>query len=254
MLYGLSFFHIYHHGYHDLNEILGLYAKLGKIELIIPLVLASYTAGHITSYLSSITIEKYLTLKVGYPSHYLLRNKNARYFNFVDDLGSLSLIKLINIIILLPLTIIEILLEHLFRIRDLYASKLDDILASHISDKINELKISNNTNPNQNIDYFRIIYHYTIENLPTHKEKLRNYVALFGFTRTTAFTFCIFSWISFLCYTASPSDKLLLYTTIIFSLLSFIMYLNFAKLYRRFSLEVLMAIASQSPFKPETSI
>lgn len=61
----------------------GIYNALSfeKQQLYVPFILASYSAGHCLSFISSIFIEKFTIWTIGYPSKYLLGISPTNYFS-----------------------------------------------------------------------------------------------------------------------------------------------------------------------------
>lgn len=59
---------------YQFEEIKTLFGKINRIEIekVFVLIVVMYILGHIISYISSITIERYSIWSLGYPSRYLL--------------------------------------------------------------------------------------------------------------------------------------------------------------------------------------
>lgn len=98
-------------------------------------------------------------------------------------------------------------------------------------------------NAEEPIDYFRFIYHYTSENSKVHFGKIQNYVALYGFTRTMCFTTISLFWVLIAQLILYGYQGYMVYYMIGFFIISGILYIDFNKFYRKFSLEVLMAFS-----------
>jgi hypothetical protein len=94
-------------------------------------------------------------------------------------------------------------------------------------------------------DYFRLIYHYANEHTKNHYAKMQNYVALYGFTRTMCFVSIIIFWAVVVVSISSKAFNIytLGYLTMLFCISS-IMYFDFNKFYRRYTLEALMAFTA----------
>jgi hypothetical protein len=131
----------------------------------------------------------------------------------------------------------------------LYARPLDPILAKLIQGKLTKLAKEHSGLTLKDIqdkdsDLFRFAYHYAVAHSQNHLLKMQNYVALYGFARTITMVMVLWFWIvpivSFI--NRFPLLNSIVTTAILF-ILSFISFLNFMKFYRRFSLEVLMAIS-----------
>jgi len=146
---------------------------------------------------------------------------------------------------MLPVVIADFIVGKLLKGRDLYAKKLDDytiaILLSRIKDfSKSHLQIEN---PNEfgNVNdqnFFRFIYHYTLENSNAHLNKFQNYVALYGFLRTTTLVSIFFFWYLVI------NDPSQFFSLVLLGILCFLLYTAYFKFSRRFSLEVLMAFSS----------
>lgn len=224
-----------------------------RAELYIPFIILAYITGHALSYLSSITIEKYSVWSLGYPSKYLLGIKHGGYFDIKEKDHKIQkfTLRIILAIFVSPVTTVDIIFGQWLGFRDLYAKRLDPLLTEIIGNHIVSLVTGHAgiSQPSKfgsplESDYFRYAYHYAVENAPNHFPKIQNYVALFGFLRTITFVHIFYFW-CFLIYLnmyASQISSILLNIGLS-ALGSVIFYLAFVKFYRRFSLEVLMALA-----------
>jgi hypothetical protein len=97
-------------------------------------------------------------------------------------------------------------------------------------------------------DIFRLIYHYCVEKTPSHLPKMQNYVALYGFTRTIALVFNILTWIILFQGILSHQPIInVIGLSFTFSMITFILYIDFNKFYRKFSLEAIMAMTANYP-------
>lgn len=106
------------------------------------------------------------------------------------------------------------------------------------------MRMSLSTCYGTNTDFFRFIYHYTVENAPNHFPKMQNYVAIYGFLRTITFILVLFFLALVIHVGYFPlSVKTLVWLAFTVAI-TFSFYLAFVKFYRRFSLEVLMALAA----------
>lgn len=223
-------------------------------KVLIPFVIVAYVLGHLFSYLSSITIEYFTNRVYYYPSKYLLEDTTGdkiwkRYWKSDSEHKSFKFILLLVIfVILLP---IDIFIFSSDLIRDFVTRKLDDYLASNIKDKIKylseELKFEGKQT--DRYDAHRVVMHYVYLNLPNSNRKADNYVALYGFLRSTTLILTLFTdWLiihgavsvirNFNCEINRPSVVLI----ISLWLLSFISYMGFVKFYRRFTLENFMSL------------
>ena len=96
----------------------------------------------------------------------------------------------------------------------------------------------------RDLDFFRYVYHYALENAPSHVTKMQNYVALYGFLRTIAFIAVVVFWVgvwhAFMGLSGIWTSVLMVAVS---AVLAYLMFMAFVKFYRRFSLEALMAMA-----------
>jgi hypothetical protein len=216
----------------------------------LPFILVSYLAGHLLSFVSSITVEKYSVWKVGFPSKYLLGLEYPTYYEVTPPKTTRIVVRSLIAVFLLPISIIDITLGDLLRLREIYAKPLDATLIDIIKSKINTLVqrhsgLKGGEIAFKDVDFFRFAYHYTVENAPAHLPKMQNYVALYGFARTITMVFVLlFWWAAFATLTHQLALQLGGTLVGTLSILAFISYLNFMKFYRRFSLEVLMALSA----------
>lgn len=233
------------------------------IENYLLLLLVCYLIGHLLSFLSSIIIEKYSVWTLGYPSRYLFKKEKEGFWNSVlvkydksHKIGSILriffriLIKTIVSIVILPITFFDFIVRHVFRLFDQYARPFDEGLLQIVKKCSNQLLIKKypeakvNKSNNSDNDYFRIVYHYAIENAPNHVQKMQNYVALYGFIRTTCLIFIILFWDSIITYIERQYINNFWYVPVIIALISFILYMDFNKFFRKFSVEAFMAAIS----------
>lgn len=226
--------------------------QLDKPGFYFPFILAAYLTGHILSFLSTVTLENYSVWSVGYPSKYLLGEEYPKYLkpSKPEHEYPRKITRIFVFGFLLPITIWDCTLGKAFNLRELlYARRLEPELAEIINGKLKKLAVSytglkaNKINPHDS-GIFRFAYHYASEKTSVHFPKMQNYVALYGFTRTITMVIVLWFWlisfspallnIKLLCVPVSP---------VLFSFIAYISFLNFMKFYRRFSLEVLMAIS-----------
>lgn len=225
-------------------------AKRMEAGFFLPFTLVAYNTGHFLSFLSSITIEKYSVWKVGYPSSFLFGEKAKNYFL---DLEKKTIIenfwRLVVWLFLLPISIPDYLLVFLSSNEPHYSRPLSEP-QQQISRKAlvsfpqgREFSANLKSLPT---DLFIIAYHFAVEHAPAHLPKMQNYVALYGFTRTTAMLFVIWFWFGIL--TSIRTATLPLLAMFLMVGLCFMAYLNFMKFYRRFSMEVFMAMIAITTF------
>lgn len=238
----------------DISKI-SISLPLNDASFYLPFILGSYFLGHILSYISSITIENYANWHVGYPSKYLLGHIKASYFSEKDEYPKTrKFLRIIVWLFLFPITFLDITIGILLNLKQLlYGRKLDDpILISVINKKLYallKLTTGNKKGTTElNSGIFRIAYHHAVEHANQHFSKLQNYVALYGFTRTVTMVIVLLFWYLIILM-VNNMELSFLVPLFILSFLSFFSYLNFMKFYRRFSLEVFMALVTTIPNK-----
>lgn len=225
--------------------------SLTKPENILPFVLASYVIGHFLSYVSSITVEKYLYWQYGFPSKFLLGLPYKPYFPGRVGLSFLDVVKLGVILFLFPIFIFDQLIGTLFRMSGFYAKSLDRLSKDIIGNKAwNILVESGGVEPDKkrhpptDVDYFQYLYHYALEHAPNHGPKMQNYVALYGFLRTLTLISLFYFWIGIWhVWFSRLSAEYAIPLVLLLAAVVFVFFLAYFKFLRRYSLEVLMAAA-----------
>lgn len=227
------------------------YFTFDKPEIYIPFIIVSYTLGHLLSFISSSTIERYSVWAIGYPSKYLLGIKHDGYFAVKEHRFVRGVLRGLTAILLLPVSFPDFIFGYFLSFRKVYAKQLDPLLIALLRAKTESLinRKAELLNPGDfgeasDQDYFRYVYHYALENAPHHGPKMQNYVALYGFLRTITLLTIVLAWIELWYIYSSPSVTSSLWLAAIgISLTSYVFYLSFVKYYRRFSLEALMAMS-----------
>lgn len=242
---------------------ISLLSSITEIENYLLLFLVCYLIGHLLSFLSSVIIEKYSVWTLGYPSRYLFKKKKIRFWKSITDkydkkhkIGSILriisrfAIKTLISIIILPVTVHDLFIRHVLRLLDQYSRPFDEGLMIIVKNCSNQLlttkypKVVLNGSRNDDQDYFRVVYHYAIENAPNHVNKMQNYVALYGFIRTTTLIFVVLFWNSLIRYIWCGNISTYFWIPIVLSVISFVLYIDFNKFFRKFSVEAFMAAIS----------
>lgn len=227
----------------------GLYdfAALAKASELLPFILAAYVSGHLCSLASSFTVERYFIWHFDYPSKSLLRYSQRKFFN--DAFSLSNIIKFVVWLILFPITSFLYVVCFFSEVKPGMVSQLDPLLAKIIRRKITGLIVKNGqiSNPNhydspKTSDFFRFVYHFTLEKAPAHYAKMQNYVALFGFNRAMCFVFVVCFWIGISAVLSGDAEQGLR-VVLLSTILANFFFFGFAKFYRRFNLESLMALA-----------
>ncbi len=239
--------------------------RQSAVEIFVPFILLSYLFGHMLSVISSYTIERFALWRYGYPSKYLLGFPRPNYWRLSNKevhKFHRCCLRIFVPIAMLPVVILDLILG-----RELYAKTLDNLLITIISDKIAQLvnneggyAVLNNVSEHKSSeqDWFRFTYHYALEKAPSHRSKMQNYVALYGFCRTATLLGLIFFWIIALsqitmhhsvgrfCIGLDSNIYTAFWMTAT-ALASYAMFVGFNKFYRRFTLEGFMAFAVVYP-------
>lgn len=226
-------------------------------------ILSSYILGHLLSFASSYTIEKYANWKYGYPSKYLLKLTTTHtYFYKADSKIKLiaNLWRVVLAIFILPTYLMDLLCSYI-GFNKVLTKSLDDFLIKSIQTKasklISNLDLDNEEIDFEKIDFHRIISHYVYENSKTHQQKMTNYVSLYGLLRTMTFIInfiCYFFLIKYILEINFSSEVSFYKLFIIFSLLTltYIFFMGFMKFYKRYTLEGFMILViTEIPKKNE---
>lgn len=227
-----------------------------ELETYVGLVILAYIIGLALSLLSSVFIEKFSIWRYGYPSKYLTSTSHHGYFKSTSDEPELIscpnvLARLIVWVFLLPVSLLDWIFGDLLNRKSLYVGALDHVLNKIVWAKVGDLLTKNSglSKPPSGEswyrqDYFRFLYHYVLVNSEVHAPSLKNYVALYGFSRTMTFLFVVMFWGSFILLCKYHFQSNILLSVFVASIpMSFIYYMNFNKFFRRYSLEDLMAVA-----------
>lgn len=267
-------------GENNLDLIFSSVSKYNFQEIFF-FIIVSYAIGHLLSFISSITIEKYGNWKYGYPSKTVIGFKKHSYWTEVEPTQELQNDKLLYeiennfkkrilknfgrfflILILLPLFIIEVIFGFALNFKNFYSKGLDSYLMKVIKKNtillLNSKGLSNvdiiNENDLRTIDFNRIVHHYAFENSKEHQFRMVNYVALYGFLRNLVLTFVLSFWYYFKESIKTVDRKMIfdwdvIGINILLMCLSYIAFMAYMKFYRRYTLEGLMLIVVDQNIK-----
>lgn len=244
-----------------------------RFEKSVLIIVITYILGHIVSYLSSVTIELFAQKTFGYPSEYLLKRGHGKNWwgmlksFFASEAHSSYrvwawikntlrfLMKVFIALLLFPITFSTYTFAYIFDINGWIVRPLDDYLKNTL--KVKEFRLADrlgikHPDVNQECDYHRIVMHYVYLNIPNSQRKTDNYIALYGFLRSTSFVFCTTFFVlgTYSLTTVNFSEPFnggVLFVLSLFFTLSYICFLGFVKFYRRFTLENYMALLSAMP-------
>lgn len=224
-----------------------------KYEGVFFFIIISYTIGHLISFASSVTIEKYANWRYSYPSKYLLNIEHKGYWKSCSSWKDKRW-RIVMIIVLFPCVFLDWIFGKLLGFQRFYRKSLDHFLQDMIKSKVNRLlillglkKLENHheyvDGKGSKYDFHRIITHYAYENSKHHQTKMNNYVALYGFLRTLSLIFSLLATYYFISI-AFFHEFNLNNCIILFALssLSYLSFMAFMKFYRRYTLEGLMII------------
>lgn len=234
----------------DLNKFSGQFAEL-KFENLFVFIIFSYTIGHLLSFISSITIERYANWRYSFPSKYLLNIHHKGYWNSSNNWKDVGW-RVLLIFLLFPCVLLDFILGHLLGFKKFYQQSLDVLLQDLILLKTNKLLTklgiselaSYDEGKASEYDFHRILNHYAYENSKQHQSKMSNYVSLYGFLRNLCLIFnllTVYSLIRIYLFFEFSFENITL--LIILSGLTYISFMAFMKFYRRYTLEGFMVIA-----------
>ncbi|RAJ13386.1 hypothetical protein [Olleya aquimaris] len=244
-------------------------------------IIAAYSLGHLISFVSSITIEKYGNWRYGYPSKTVIGYVKKSYWvmkeepstsetdNYLYEIDSnkntrqnKNFGRFILTLFILPLFIMEYFVGIKLNFKNFYSKGLDPYLMESIKEKTifllktikNDPNISISESKLKTIDFNRIVHHYAFENSKEHQFRMVNYVALYGFLRNLVLTFIFAFWFYFILslktidFNMSINWKMIVWNILIM-LMSFISFMAYMKFYRRYTLEGLMLIVVDKKIK-----
>ena len=218
---------------------------IGGFEAYLPFIIISYIVGHLQSFLSSYTIERFCLWRYSYPFRFLMGFEHDGYLNFKCHSASAIFKRILLWIIVFPVSIWDTIFGKILKLNYLHNKKFSDQTKLIIKNKLSILVLKEvGAEIDVNIedrDNFALIYHYTLEKTKNHKEKFINYVSLYGFSRSVAFILLTAFWYSLYFNLFNNNWSLINGFYLVFlSITAYLFYLNFCKFYRRYSIEVIM--------------
>ena len=230
------------------------------IEETIIITVGAYVVGHFVAYLSSITVEQFAIWVYDYPSKFLLKDIPSNHFWNSDgdlqlSLGWKRFWRILISIFLLPILTGTYMFGEKLRLRQFFIKKLDEYLIKAIDENKKLLAQFLGIKQKDDMDFHRVIYHYEYELMSRHSQKMDNYVALYGFLRSLAFiSNCTFIWILFhygiMSIGRYPDfNGGLVILLLMLWIITYILFMAFMKFYRRFTLESLMCLVTDTSYK-----
>lgn len=250
----------------EIEEFISTFSNF-KFEGMFFFIIISYTIGHLVSFTSSITVERYAIWRYSYPSKYLLSFDHNGFWgeklrwkiifkrtkwNDIFKSVKFFLKRIVIITVLFPCVFFDWVLGQFFDFKQFYTRPLDHLLRDVIKAKTallfeevipdDKLKEQYKTEKVTKHDFHRIISHYAYEHSKNHQAKMSNYVALYGFLRTLCFilnVLALYFGVRVLFFEFVWFD---LYAFLSFSLASYLSFMAFMKFYRRYTLEGFMVV------------
>lgn len=255
LLLSIHFSILFHHA--DDRSYDALLKVFGNVQagLLVPFLILSYLAGHILGFMSSVTLQRYAIWAYGVPSQILLGYSSHGYFDPQTSKPWLSnIFRALVFILIIPISFPDLIFGKFLDMRSNYLKRFDNILINVVKSKLisilnkeiqsDDSDLESLPDPRKN-DYLKLVFHHAIERAPNHVSSLRNHVVLYGYLRASALVMVISFWAStlhFLC-TDTPLWPSIL---IIFGYgsLSFLLFIAYFRLYKRYAEECFMAIAT----------
>lgn len=220
-------------------------------------IIFSYVIGHLISYLSSLTVEQYAIWMYGYPSDFLLKELNKKYFHLSDKKNKIRKYLWRGIIglCLLPISLGTLLFSKLLGGECFFVKPLDKQMKKTIINKcflfaqyIDYCIESGDTDLN------RAIYHYEYEQQPKAAVKMDNYVALYDFLRAVALIFnslffYLFIKALFGINISESFDWNTFFSLLMLVVITYLSFMGFMKFYRRYTLESFMCLITDMSYR-----
>jgi hypothetical protein len=248
----------------DIKELL----PFGKEEMAMVYVISlitAYVLGHVVALLSSITVEKYVIWRYGYPSKFLLKSYSRhRYFlgermNNSDIkekrqkqyLRRKAIVKAIVLVVIAPISLLDALLSWRLGIDYYFTRRLPNQQVSMIRAKstnlFKKLNIYSSNRPVFQEDFHRIIHNYYFEKASGHSRRMENCIAIYDFLRAMSFVFVVLFFVALGNGVKSidfsmPLDWVCILFILGYAVLSYVCYMGFMKFYRKFTVENFMCL------------
>jgi hypothetical protein len=246
----------------DLKRCFIIFHKSKPSEMdYIFIIIVSYLTGHLISFLSSISVERYNIHLYGYPSKYLLDLKPSEpsLKNYLSEVGTWrhGIMRIVIFILLLPIISLDAITNRVFKLRTFFTRPYSKELISLITKKIekiyNEVIFEKKDHDGEKYDlseFFSPIYHFIMQDSEKHYIRTQNFVALYGLMRNLTLLFVGISWLTIFSAIYNWEYK---HLPIAFSsiIVSFVFFLAYLKFFRKFTEEVLLGAFSLKATKSE---
>lgn len=171
-----------------------------SLKAAIPLALISYFIGHLISFVSSMTIERYARWRYGHPMKFLL-DDSAEYPSFFQAGGKSicwsKVLRSVTAFALAPIFIFESVLLVTGILRN-YIRSMGPDLASVVKNALawlrNKAGMISDPSKDYPSEFESLAINYTLECAPSHIFTLRNYVVLYGFLRSMTLVLVLTTW------------------------------------------------------------
>lgn len=248
-LYLLTLLHAYvahppqDHGSFELS------VSLSRID-ILPFAIASYALGHLLSFASAATVERFSLLLYQQPSKYLLSDTPLARGEAV------SAWSLLNCALMAPVALVHLLVGRFFRVESRFIRSLDPHTRALIRAKVGDFihaqwrQIGLDPAPFSFLDhdFYHPVYHHAVEHAQGHQSKMQVYVALAGFLRVLTLLLILTVWLVGTVFLSSPTTTPKWWSLVVLSSFSaWLSFLGYLKFNRRFTSEVLFAFTSTYP-------
>lgn len=166
----------------------------------IPLMLVSYFLGHLISFVSSMTIERYARWRYGHPMKFLL-DETGTYPDFFGTGGKSGrwskILRFMTALALAPVFIFESILLGTGILRN-YIRSMGPELSSAVKEALRWLRgkagMMSDPSSEYPAEFESLAINYTLEAAPSHVITLRNYIVLYGFLRSMTLVLVFATW------------------------------------------------------------
>ena len=238
----------------------------GKILTSIAFLFASFVLGHLISFLSSLTIEEFAKLYLGYPSFYIAREYNLKknkqkysvYINALNSLEKQPFWFILISILCIPLTFLLLVFgwcnwfgKIVKGLSPTIIDMLDRIFPVVIQlrcGKPTNIEWAKHKNSSDDIDWFRFVAFEVANNNQTALSRMYNYLTIYGFLRSTCFSTITFGYVGVIAF-FYINDIIYLYISGTLIVLSFFLFLSYSKFHRRYTEEAILAFVTFHQFR-----
>ena len=228
-----------------------------KVAALFPFFILAYLLGHILSFFSYVTFQRYAIWCYGVPSQLLLGYPSPGYFNPKTTSPWLSnIFRFLVAIVIAPVSLLEWTFGSLLKMRGNYINSLGTMIKNIVTAKLLDILNQESRNGEKRTklpdprddDFLPLALHHALEKAPNHVYSLRNYVVLYGFLRTSGFVMLVSFWGGVACafWTIAHGNFkwCILVPILFFGAMAFTLYIAFVRFYHKHGEETLMAITT----------